>query len=182
GYIMRHKFEKWQLKYYIVCMEVSQAVLPITFSYYFIVATSSHIAEFVLNHRYVLTLMLFLSVVCFYSMRLCLHIALTKIAMPTPVKKEVQEEVCPGNNTQILEGGSYNWSEKDQGIILLSFFPGYILTHVPGGLLADKIGGQAYIIHVRYSIGTCNISYTCSYYESTLGFSCGFTFYFRNST
>ncbi|KAF2903417.1 hypothetical protein ILUMI_02770 [Ignelater luminosus] len=98
--------------------------------------------KFVLNHRYVLTLMLFLSVVCFYSMRLCLHIALTKIAMPTPVKKEVQEEVCPGNNTQILEGGSYNWSEKDQGIILLSFFPGYILTHVPGGLLADKIGGK----------------------------------------
>lgn len=29
-----------------------------------------------------------------------------------------------------------------QGIILLSFFPGYLIMHLPGGILADKYGGR----------------------------------------
>lgn len=29
-----------------------------------------------------------------------------------------------------------------QGIILSSFYWGYIITHIPGGLLAEKIGGK----------------------------------------
>lgn len=36
----------------------------------------------------------------------------------------------------------YDWSQELQGLILSSFYWGYILTHVPGGLLSTKVGGK----------------------------------------
>lgn len=40
----------------------------------------------------------------------------------------------------------FDWSEEMQGLILSSFYWGYVLTHIPGGILADKFGG-------KYSLG-----------------------------
>lgn len=40
----------------------------------------------------------------------------------------------------------YDWDEQTQGIILSAFYYGYILTHLPGGILAEKFGG-------KYSLG-----------------------------
>ena len=39
-------------------------------------------------------------------------------------------------------GGDYDWSEELQGFILSSFYIGYIITHIPGGLLAERYGGK----------------------------------------
>lgn len=36
----------------------------------------------------------------------------------------------------------YEWDEQTQGIILSAFYYGYIFTHFPGGLLAQKFGGK----------------------------------------
>lgn len=36
----------------------------------------------------------------------------------------------------------YDWDQKLQGMILGSFYIGYILTHVPGGILAERFGGK----------------------------------------
>ncbi|XP_073975331.1 sialin-like isoform X2 [Rhodnius prolixus] len=36
----------------------------------------------------------------------------------------------------------YEWDEQTQGIILSAFYYGYIFTHIPGGLLAQKFGGK----------------------------------------
>lgn len=38
--------------------------------------------------------------------------------------------------------GEYEWSEQLQGIVLGSFYIGYLLTHLPGGVLADKYGAK----------------------------------------
>lgn len=38
--------------------------------------------------------------------------------------------------------GSFDWNDKDQSIILGAFFLGYVLTNVPGGRLAEKVGGK----------------------------------------
>lgn len=40
----------------------------------------------------------------------------------------------------------YDWDEKTQGLILSSFYWGYVITHLPGGILAEKFGG-------KYSLG-----------------------------
>lgn len=38
--------------------------------------------------------------------------------------------------------GEFNWDETKQGIVLGSFFYGYVLTQVPGGRLAELFGGK----------------------------------------
>lgn len=36
----------------------------------------------------------------------------------------------------------FDWSHKEQGLVRGSFYIGYLLTHVPGGMLADTYGGK----------------------------------------
>lgn len=39
-------------------------------------------------------------------------------------------------------GEFHHWTEAEKGVILGSFFWGYVLTQMPGGLLSDKYGGK----------------------------------------
>ena len=48
----------------------------------------------------------------------------------------------------LVRQGELEWSKKLRGYILSSFFYGYIVTQIPGGILATKYGGK----HV-YGIG-----------------------------
>lgn len=41
-----------------------------------------------------------------------------------------------------MSHGVYNWSQSQQGYILSSFYIGYVLTHVPGGVIAERYGGK----------------------------------------
>lgn len=36
----------------------------------------------------------------------------------------------------------YPWTVQQQGLILSSFYWGYVLTHIPGGVIAEKFGGK----------------------------------------
>lgn len=36
----------------------------------------------------------------------------------------------------------FHWTQKQQGWILSSFFVGYVVANIPGGLLAEKYGGK----------------------------------------
>jgi MFS transporter, ACS family, solute carrier family 17 (sodium-dependent inorganic phosphate cotransporter), other len=73
-------------------------------------------------------------------MRNLLSIAITQIARKNFVNESLIEgEVCQIDNetftddgdSGILEG-TYEWSEAVQGVILSSFYWGYIITHIPG--------------------------------------------------
>ncbi|GFT76810.1 hypothetical protein TNCV_1419401 [Trichonephila clavipes] len=48
----------------------------------------------------------------------------------------------PETNDEIFYGEQYNWDSKVQGLILGSFFYGYIATQLPGGILAERIGAK----------------------------------------
>ena len=37
-----------------------------------------------------------------------------------------------------IQAPDFDWDSKTQGLILASFFYGYILTQIPGGYLATK--------------------------------------------
>ena len=39
-------------------------------------------------------------------------------------------------------GGEFNWDSETKGLILGSFYWGYILTQIPGGILAERFGGK----------------------------------------
>ena len=40
------------------------------------------------------------------------------------------------------KGVHFHWDEAQQGIILGMFFYGYVLTQLPGGRLAELVGGK----------------------------------------
>jgi ACS family sodium-dependent inorganic phosphate cotransporter len=44
--------------------------------------------------------------------------------------------------TFIFQRQDYPWSSEIQGLVLSSFFYGYIVTQIPGGWLATRIGGR----------------------------------------
>lgn len=44
---------------------------------------------------------------------------------------------------KIADGGNrFQWSQQLQGLILSSFFWGYILSEIPGGILVQKYGAK----------------------------------------
>ena len=46
------------------------------------------------------------------------------------------------NHTVPSEDGPFDWDREQQATILGAFFWGYILTQIPGGVLAERFGGR----------------------------------------
>lgn len=114
-----------------------------------------HCLGFCMPQRIFLAVMAFLGFMCEYMMRNLLSIAITQIAKKNFVNESViSGEVCqvdnetfPGddNDNEFVEG-VYEWSEALQGVILSSFYWGYIITHIPGGMLVEKLGGKVTLL------------------------------------
>ncbi|XP_063991278.1 putative inorganic phosphate cotransporter isoform X1 [Diachasmimorpha longicaudata] len=103
------------------------------------------------QQRWVFALMGFLALFNAYTMRVCLSITITEMTVPINSSHKIdntcqidrpKEESTKVNSTNQL----YHWDESTQGIILSSFYWGYVLTHLPGGMLAERFGG-------KYSLG-----------------------------
>ncbi|XP_064268493.1 sialin isoform X2 [Passer domesticus] len=83
-----------------------------------------------------------------YALRVNLSVALVDMVEPnTSSAKNVTSNVCPEHSSTInvprnTTGEKYSWDAETQGWILGSFFYGYIITQIPGGYLASRIGGK----------------------------------------
>ncbi|XP_017068030.2 sialin [Drosophila eugracilis] len=105
---------------------------------------------FVLPQRWILAIMGFFAIFNAYTMRVCLSQAITVLVVKKNYTAAAQqnEAICDADeessdsSSKGDSGGTYTWSEEKQGLILASFYIGYIVTHLPGGLLADKFGGK----------------------------------------
>lgn len=98
--------------------------------------------------RYIMALMGFLGFANVYAMRVNLSVAIVAMVNNTaiPVSNTSNfSDVCPqeySNATELQPDGEFIWDESTQGIILGSFFYGYVLTQVPGGRLAELYGAK----------------------------------------
>ncbi|KAG5866032.1 hypothetical protein JTB14_029840 [Gonioctena quinquepunctata] len=93
----------------------------------------------------------FLAVVNAYTMRVSLSIAITEMVAPKNTTEFFDPDACPVTGFQNSASVTnrdilYDWDETTQGLILSSFYWGYVITHLPGGILAEKFGG-------KYSLG-----------------------------
>ncbi|KYN14370.1 PREDICTED: putative inorganic phosphate cotransporter isoform X1 [Trachymyrmex cornetzi] len=99
-----------------------------------------------LSQRWIFAFMGFLAILNAYTMRVCLSITITEMAVSIKhnytdqdtCKYDLNEKESLTNSTE----GKYDWDERTQGLILSSFFWGYILTHIPGGILSERFGGK----------------------------------------
>ncbi|KAI1241137.1 hypothetical protein IHE44_0009600 [Lamprotornis superbus] len=98
--------------------------------------------------RYNLALLACFGFFLLYALRVNLSVALVDMVEPnTSLAKNVTSNVCPEHSSTInvprnTTGEKYSWDADTQGWILGSFFYGYIITQIPGGYLASKIGGK----------------------------------------
>ncbi|CAF0901083.1 unnamed protein product [Didymodactylos carnosus] len=86
----------------------------------------------IIPKRYILTVLAFFGFFNAYLIRANLSIAIVKMIEPVHNK----------NNSSIYMQSAYNWNTKTQGYILSSFFYGYIITQIPAGWIATRIGGK----------------------------------------
>lgn len=99
-----------------------------------------------LKARYILGLLGFFGFANVYAMRVNLSVAIVAMVNNSAiVHNESISDVCQVSNGSAPvtpKDGEFNWDEQTQGIVLGSFFYGYVLTQVPGGRLAELFGGK----------------------------------------
>ncbi|XP_063362118.1 putative inorganic phosphate cotransporter isoform X1 [Cydia amplana] len=105
---------------------------------------------FFVPQRWVMAIMGFLAVANAYTMRVCLNIAITQMVRRKAASTGYAEGSCPAEVEETTADpndlSGFDWNEETQGIILSAFYYGYIVTHLPGGMLAERFGG-------KYSLG-----------------------------
>ncbi|XP_048775942.2 sialin-like [Ostrea edulis] len=82
--------------------------------------------------RYIVGIMAFFGFCNIYALRANLSIAIVAMVAKYNVTNESRTLIEPG----------FDWSPKQQGLILGAFFYGYIFTQLPGGFLANRFGGK----------------------------------------
>ena len=85
------------------------------------------------KRRYLVVLMVFFGLFNVYALRINLSVAI--VAMTEDF------EVTLSNGTVITDK-HFDWNSKQKGLVLSSFFYGYLFTQVIGGVWAAKIGGN----------------------------------------
>lgn len=85
------------------------------------------------RRRLVVALLAFFGFFNVYALRVNLSVAV--VAMTEPVETKLEN----GTIAMIPE---FDWSTQTKGLVLSSFFYGYLVTQLPGGWLAAKIGGN----------------------------------------
>lgn len=79
-----------------------------------------------------------------YAMRVNLSVAIVAMVNHTAIEPHNNTnstiEVIKDKTTYLQ--GDFVWDEATQGLVLGSFFYGYVLTQVPGGRMAELVGGK----------------------------------------
>ena len=83
----------------------------------------------VLGYRHVFALLGFLGFLFVYALRICVSV------------------------TVVLMAVEFGWSDGDRGLVLSSFFWGYVVLQIPGGTASEKAGGKW--IYGGGIFGTC---------------------------
>ncbi|EDW86305.1 uncharacterized protein Dwil_GK17401 [Drosophila willistoni] len=105
-----------------------------------------------LQTRHIFGLMGFLGFAVVYAMRVNLSVAIVAMvnqtAIPHTNNSVMDNDTCPmppppqNSSYKPPPEGEFIWDEATQGLVLGSFFYGYVLTQVPGGRMAEVVGGK----------------------------------------
>lgn len=99
-----------------------------------------------ISARYTFALLGFLGMANVYMMRVNLSVAMVAMVNSSAIASANVSDECQVDGGNLTSGtnkdGEFAWDEQTQGLILASFFWGYIFTQLPGGRLAEKYSGK----------------------------------------
>lgn len=113
--------------------------------------------------RYVVAIMVLTGLAIQYINRLAFNLTITLITHKINLTDESNTlSVCPTPNATTVEKelesmAEFNWSSTEQGNVLGAFYIGYIVTHLPGGYLADKYGPKRVLGYGVLMAALCSI-------------------------
>ncbi|XP_023218055.1 sialin-like [Centruroides sculpturatus] len=97
--------------------------------------------------RYVLVLFIFLTSMVLKSQRAMMNVAILSMVNHSAIfimQNETHSDECPGGNeenvTYTYMEGTHVWTQSTQGIILGSYFYGYVFAQVVGGYVTFLLG------------------------------------------
>nr|XP_002124275.3 sialin-like [Ciona intestinalis] len=98
--------------------------------------------------RYVLALMGFLGMVNVHCMRLNLSVAIvamvnytsSSMGDNTTINSCQNQTLATLNSSTYQQTGQFTWNPEQQGLLLGSYFYGYVLSNIPGAWLSKKFG------------------------------------------
>nr|CAD7601599.1 unnamed protein product [Timema genevievae] len=85
------------------------------------------------RRRYMVAMLAFFGFFNVYALRVNFSVAIVAMTSNRTVKE---------NGTIVEYGPEFDWDSKTQGLLLSSFFFGYICTQILGGWLASRVGGN----------------------------------------
>ena len=97
-------------------------------------------AAYGLGRRHIQALLAFFCICLTYSLRI--NISVSIVAMTDANHNPYNFTVFP------------EWTESQRGYILSSFFWGYVVTQVPGGILAQRFGPKMFLL---FAMTTCSL-------------------------
>ncbi|XP_065651755.1 sialin isoform X2 [Hydra vulgaris] len=95
--------------------------------------------------RYVVAVLGHFAIFIMYTMRANLSVALVAMVKTSKLHNKVLNNECKQDfykNETKHHDGEFTWSESQQGVILSSFFYGYLLIQFAGGVFANKFGAK----------------------------------------
>ncbi|XP_055545171.1 sialin-like [Wyeomyia smithii] len=103
-------------------------------------------AVWCISQQHLTVLLAFFSIVNQYTMRICLNLAITEMATPSKKPESEPHFACKQTTLDRFQSlynedqphETFDWDEHTQGIILSSFFWGYVVTHFVSAFIADK--------------------------------------------
>lgn len=99
-----------------------------------------------LPQRYLMSLTIFIGMTVSYMIRSCISLAMSEMTFKIIKNVTESEGYCPlpGNRTTPVssKNAEFHWNTELQHEILSSFFIGYVIAHIPGGIIADLFGGK----------------------------------------
>lgn len=118
--------------------------------------------------RYVVVLFIFMVCMEMYAHRVVLNVAIVAMVNNSAVEmKETEESIsheCPDiaenqNITYNYREGKFVWSQPEQGIILGSFYYGYVIFQFLGGSIVHLLGAKrTYVVTVFFSSALLSIT------------------------
>ncbi len=104
-----------------------------------------------MKRRYVVASLAFFGFCVIYMLRVNLSVAIVAMTAEKPHQADNGTITIVRATSQIrlirkciiiFQYPDFTWDSRTQGVILGSFFYGYIVTQIPGGWLATKFGGK----------------------------------------
>ncbi|XP_067685982.1 sialin-like [Haliotis asinina] len=132
------------------------------------------------SHRFGMSIMWFFGFLCLYSQRVNLSIAIVSMVNHEALKHvqegtivnttnetayntttpatSIYEDQCPvSSSSKNATGGEFVWDKKLQGLILGSFFWGYLVLQVPGGWFSEKFGAKKVVAFAMFPVAIFNL-------------------------